>query len=132
MADAGFVTGSEAKSPELRRLSLARRFVVFIAAFAFVLQSYIVQTHVHGVGFGAAAGISAQRAPEPDKTPADHGSTDCPLCQAVIHAGAFVAPSAPVLYLPFTWINAAAMIFTSFATAAATAHDWRSRAPPRP
>jgi hypothetical protein len=91
LANAGFVTGSEAKSPDAWRLSLARRFVVFIAAFGFVLQSYIAQTHFHGVFQGPhpATGIATSHAPGPQKTPFDHGSTDCPLCQAVIHAPAF-------------------------------------------
>lgn len=133
LANAGFVTGSEAKSPNVWRLSLARRFVVFIAAFGFVLQSYIAQTHFHGVfqGRDASAGIALSHAPSPDKSPFNHGSTDCPLCQAVIHAGAFVAPVAPVLLLPFTWINAAAIVFAASATSATSAHDWQSRAPPR-
>jgi hypothetical protein len=127
------VTGSEAKSPELWRVSTARRFVVFIAAFAFVLQSYIAQTHIHGMlaGFGGASGVTTQHAPGPEKAPFDHGSTDCPLCQAVIHAGAFVAPTAPVLHLPFMWTSAAAVAFTAFVVSAASAHDWQSRAPPR-
>jgi hypothetical protein len=133
LANAGFVTGSEAKSPDVWRLSLARRLVVLVAAFAFVLQSYVVQTHIHGLlaRVGGAVGVTTQHAPGAEKSPFDHGSADCPLCQAVIHAGAFVAPAAPLLHLPFTWTNAAAVVFTAVATSAASAHDWQSRAPPR-
>jgi len=111
----------------MRRLGPARRFVVFVAALAFALQSYIAQTHIHD----GVPGFAPRLATGQGKLPADRGQADCPLCQAVIHVGVFVAPASLVLILPFAWVKTDLLVFTARAASAAAAHDWRSRAPPR-
>ena len=128
------MTAAAAQTLGIRRASPARRFVVFIAALAFALQSYITQTHIHDAsqGLGGAVKIAATQSPAQGKAPLHDGRTDCPFCQAVIHAGAFVAAATPLLYLPFTLVETVALIFTARATSDAAAHDWQSRAPPRP
>lgn len=127
------MTAAVAESPGTRRLSPARRFVVYIALFAFALQSYITQTHIHdgSQGFGGIAKIAATQPPAHGKAPFHDSKTDCPLCQAVIHAGIFVAPATPLLHLPFTLVETVAPVFTLAVASNATAHDWQSRAPPR-
>jgi len=111
----------------MRRSSPARRFVVFVAMFAFALQSFIAQTHIHAE---SPAGI-AKIATTSSKAPADHSQADCPFCQAVVHVGSVVASAPPLLRLPYSWVQTAAVIFTAGAISGSTAHDWQSRAPPR-
>jgi hypothetical protein len=111
----------------MRRSGPARRFVVFIAVFAFALQSFIAQTHIHAESL---AGI-IKTVTTPGKAPIDHGQADCPFCQAVTHVGSVVASAPPLLRLPYSWVETAALGFTAIAIFVATAHDWQSRAPPR-
>ncbi len=117
----------------MRHLSPARCVVVFIAAFAFAVQSYITQTHIHhgSQGFGDIAKIVTTQSPAHDKTHPDDSSADCPFCQAVLHVGVFVASAPPFLHLPFVWIGTATLAFTVRAAFGTAAHDWQSRAPPR-
>ena len=117
----------------MRRSGPARCFVVFIAVFAFALQSYVTQTHIHDASqvFGGVAKIAATQSPAPGKAPSHDNKADCPLCQAVIHAGIFVSPATPLLHLPFTLIETVVPVLTLAAASNATAHDWQSRAPPR-
>jgi hypothetical protein len=116
-----------------RPLSVARRFVVFAALLAFALQSYIAQTHIHDA-WQAAGGVARLATPgsaQPGKSPLDHSRTDCPFCQAVTHLGAALASPAPLLTLPFAWIETTAIVLTARADSVSAAHHWKSRAPPR-
>ena|ERR1700733_691709 len=113
----------------MRRSGRARRFVVFIAVFAFALQSFIAQTHIHAESLAGIVKIATTSSP--DKAPADHSQADCPFCQAVMHVGSAVASAPPLLRLPYSWVETAALVFTAVAMSGSTAHDWQSRAPPR-
>lgn len=115
----------------LRRLSPARRIVMFVAVLAFALQSYIAQTHIHDAWQAAGGIVRLATQPSPDKSPIDHNRADCPFCQAVLHVGAALASPAPLLTLPFVWVLTAPLIFTTRADSVSAAHDWKSRAPPR-
>ncbi len=110
------------------RFEPARRFVVFLAVFAFALQSFIAQTHIHAESLAGIVKI-ATTSPA-SKAPIDHSQADCPFCQAVIHVGSVVASSPPLLRLPFSWVESLALVFTAVATSSSAAHDWQSRAPP--
>ncbi len=111
----------------MRRSGLARRFVVFVAVFAFALQSFIAQTHIHAEALAGTAKVAATSG----QAPIDHSQADCPFCQAVTHVGSVVASAAPLLRLPFSWVETAALVLTAVAMSGSTAHDWQSRAPPR-
>ena len=117
----------------MRRIGPARRFVVFVAALALALQSYIAQTHVHDAlrSFDGTAKITDARSPAQNQSPFDHRSADCPLCQAVIHGGVFITPATLFLNLPFLWVETFRPAFTAPDASIASAHDWQSRAPPR-
>jgi hypothetical protein len=69
----------------------------------FALQSFLTQTHIHGVlqpfAGPAIAKIDAG-ASGSSKVPADSSPFDCPFCQAVAHSGLFFVPAAPLLRLP--------------------------------
>jgi hypothetical protein len=112
---------------------LASRFAVFVVAFAFAMQSYIAQTHIHAEqqSVGGIAKIVSTELASHSKTPLNGNRVDCPLCQAVTHAGAFVSPTALILHLPFIWSEGIALVDAARAATDASAHDWQSRAPPR-
>jgi Protein of unknown function (DUF2946) len=124
------MTAAAAESPGIRRGNPARRFVVFIAILAFAFQSYITQTHIHELQ-GFRGGATATHSSAPSKTPLRDSQTDCPFCQAVIHAGFFVASAAPTLRLPVALVETVALVSTAPETTDPVAHDWQSRAPPR-
>jgi hypothetical protein len=130
LAIASFMTIAFTRYSGSRRTGWASRFVVFFAALTFVLQSYVTQTHIHdGHQHSGIANIAETHSPGHGKTPFD-SPADCPLCQAVTLAGAFVASATPVLCLPFVWVKAEALVFAVQTTSISTPHHWRSRAPP--
>ena len=102
------------------RLNLAKlpwwrqAFLFFIGA-AFLLQSYVTQTHIHPLAPPPATGNRLASldsdtpvkvgkpdhgAPSRDRLPANDDPAKCPLCQAVGHAGQYVWPHAAVFILP--------------------------------
>ena len=129
---AGFMTVVAAGSSGIRRASPASGFVVFVTLLAFVLQSFIAQTHIHGssLDFAGVAKIAVTQPPTHGKTPSDNGAVDCPFCQAVVHAGALLAPAPPLLLLP-AGARYETLFVTMRAIAVASAHSWQSRAPPQ-
>jgi hypothetical protein len=128
----GLVTAAGAKYRGVRRIGLARRLVVFVAALAITLQAYVAQTHRHDTfrSFDGTAKIADARSPAQNGSPFDHRSADCPLCQAVIHGGVFITPAILLLNLPFLWVETFMPAFTAPDASIASAHDWQSRAPP--
>ncbi len=122
------MTASVATSDKIR----GARAIAWLLLIAFTLQSFITQTHIHGV-FGADGGIAIVKALEnPHKTKAPTENTaDCPFCQAITHAGAFFAPSASTLILRVIWAKMLAPILISAATDSSSSHPWQSRAPPQ-
>jgi hypothetical protein len=114
-------------------MSLARRAVVLVVAFTMALQCYLAQTHIHSLpqGFGGAVRIATEQTPGPSKAPVDHSPMECPLCQAIVHAGAAVLSATPILDLPFAWVETVRLTSALRPSADVTAHEWQSRAPPR-
>jgi hypothetical protein len=108
----------------------ARRYITLFALLAFFLQSFAVQSHVHPLDKPATVAAAVNNIPAPVKTidPVDLGS--CRLCQELVHAGAFVAPSA--FAVPASQ-SATAIVFAALPLLAgilAPAFAWQSRAPP--
>lgn len=106
---------------------------MFAALLAFALQSFIAQTHIHDAwqASGDIVRLAAPGSAQPGKSPLDHSRPDCPFCQAVTHLGAALASPAPLLTLPFAWIETTVFVFTARADSVSAAHHWKSRAPPR-
>lgn len=108
---------------------------MFVAVLAFVLQSYVTQTHIHTAQPSSVGGASQThvlgQVPGQSKSPLDNSPVDCPFCQAIAFAGFFVIASPPLLHLPFAWVETDALIFTARTISRAITHDWQSRAPPR-
>ena len=79
-------------------MGFASRCIVFLAIFAFALQTYIVQTHIHNAAHGAAASArTLHRRCARDKAPLDnspHGLSLLPGRRAGGHPAAGDAASA--------------------------------------
>ena len=115
------------------RSDMARNFVALLVAFAFALQSFLTQTHIHGVPavFGGSTIVKIDAdSSGGSKAPADSSPLDCPYCQAIAHSGLFFMPAAPLLRLPAELVHSIlAPDFVQVIKIAATLHR-RSRAPP--
>ena len=111
----------------ISRSSSTRKWMGVLALLAFFFQSLVVQTHIHQPQSPAAA--ASQHVPAPLKTqdPIDQ----CRLCQELVHAGTFLAPSAAVSLLSLTFVAVSIARVLTFAADPATAFAWQSRAPPR-
>jgi hypothetical protein len=107
----------------------AKRWVTIVALLAFFLQSLVVQTHIHQPvqPFQTVAAHLPGPAPLKGPDPIDQ----CRLCQELVHAGAFVTPSAST---GLTSMAIAATVFSAAPNALVSltrAFAWQSRAPPR-
>ena len=114
----------------------ARLAITFFALLAFTLQTYVTQTHIHGVSpvnFAATTSAldgSAAQKHLPDKLPPSNDPANCPICQEILHSGHYVTPSATVLLLPIAAAFTIASIVEIVTIAAVYSHGWKSRAPP--
>ena len=115
------------------RTDIGRNVLALLVAFAFALQSFLTQTHIHGVptvfdGSGIVKIDSGSSGG--GKAPADTSPLDCPYCQAIAHSGLFFMPAAPLLRLPAELAHrVVAPDFVQLIRSAATLQQ-RSRAPP--
>ena len=121
--------GGRAPKGDAKRLA-----VTLVALLAFVLQTFVVQTHIHGVAQVAAAPLgveqSAGHGTQPDKFPPGDDPANCPICQELLHAGSFVTPTAAAL-LVSTVATTIAIVFVELAAVTQTyPHGWSSRGPP--
>jgi len=117
----------------VQRGNLGWRSVTWLLLFAFTLQSFITQTHIHRepkARAGTTIGKVLDSVSRQDKSPSGNDTTTCPFCQAFVHAGAFFASAAPLLLLPVVWTECATPCLIPTAVRAPSAHGWQSRAPP--
>src|SRR5579871_1012547 len=107
-------------------------FVVLLVAFAFALQSFVTQTHLHRVTPELGGGIVqlVHTGQAGGSVPSDTNPLDCPYCQAVAHSGVFYQPPPPLLLLPAMQSEAAMFPAALLSSTKAGAINWRSRAPP--
>ncbi len=126
------MTAETAENSGIRNRGVASRLVVFVSAIAFVLQSFIAQTHIHARNEAIRDNVefAAVSSPAHGKTPINNGTQDCPFCQAIVHAGAFLTPTPPFLALPVRAETAVPFV-ELYAVHRAATHNWHSRAPPQ-
>ena len=106
-----------------------KRLGLLALVFAFALQAYFIQTHLH----------LQQLAPAKLQTMVSDGTASvdpldpatCKLCSEIIHNGATITPSAPALLLLLNWIATAVPVAQLPSTDLVPATGWQSRAPPR-
>lgn len=108
--------------------------VTLFALLAFALQSYTTQTHIHKPVLPGWAGIAAAldlNVPvKGDKAPTKQDQQNCPLCQGVAHAGAFVSPTAAAVLAPTLSVQIIATVLGTAISFDTLSHDWQSRGPP--
>ncbi len=109
----------------------ASRLVTWFALLAFFFQGLAVQTHIHAPDQAPVAKMAvhtaAPAAPTKNQDPVDQ----CRLCQELVHAGAYIAPSAALLAAPLTFFRAIPLALAPARARSAPAFAWQSRAPPR-
>ena len=125
-----------ARSPRtlLKVRNGARLAITLVALLAFALQTLVLQTHIHGAPLVGTAGVTlaVEKGQSPDKLPPANDPANCPICQELLHAGAFVAPTAATFQVA-TIATVIDFVFAQiFATTQTYAHGWKSRAPPIP
>lgn len=112
-----------------------RLWVTLFTLLAFAFQSYSTQTHIHKPTLSGFAGIAAALDldfPAKDgKAPVKQDQQNCPLCQGMAHAGAFISPSAAAALLPTLSVQIIAFATNVAIVFDAFSHDWQSRGPPR-
>ncbi len=108
--------------------------LTWLLALAFALQSYVTQTHIHGVSEPTAHAITIDgigKATSPIDTPTGKRTADCPLCQAIGNAGAFLTPIIPLVFMLAQSFERVPSRNDHYLLGTAIAHNWRSRAPPQ-
>ncbi len=114
------------------RFHVARLALIFVTLFAFTLQTFVVQTHIHGSASASAViGKSAAHDRQPDKLPLGNDPANCSICQELLHAGAYVAPTAAAWQPVITATFVDAVVLEIRTLARTHSHGWKSRAPPR-
>jgi hypothetical protein len=125
-------TGAQGARVPLAGQSLAYalpRALVLLLLACLLIQGTAVQTHVHFVAQARSAAADASaHAAKPDKGDA---AGDCPLCQEMAMAGAYLLPQAIVLPPPpASFLGAGAATIAEFGLHT-PALGWLSRAPPQ-
>ena len=110
---------SIAKSPA----NFARVWLTLVALFAFTLQSVITQIHFHDATPVTSIGGKAVPGKNSD-------SQNCPICQAILHAGHFTQASVSAIPLPVFTSYALKLSASFLSIAQGPAHSWQSRGPP--
>ena len=114
-----------------QRTSVARLAVTLFALFTFTFQSFVVQVHVHEASRSASSTLDIGKVSQPGKLPANGDQSDCPICQAMLHAGQFVTPSAVAFGLPSFALFFVIAVASGGQGTQSGSHNWQSRAPPR-
>lgn len=116
---------ASARRPLLQRLGL------LALVFAFALQAYFVQTHIHQqltqplVKIVSMDGAGSTLPSDP-LDPAT-----CKLCREIVTTGVAVTPAAPALLLLLDWVATSIPVAQLPATAIPPESGWQSRAPPQ-
>ena len=122
------------------RRSPAQALLIAFTVFSFVLQSLSTQTHIHPSGSGGISwtfGIADRALPvvpqagKSSGNPVQDDLTHCAFCDAIAHAGAFVASAPALLVLPSQTFSVIPLELAVPAYVDAASHFWHGRAPPR-
>ena len=112
------------------RPTTARQWLAVFALLSFFLQSLAVQTHIHQQPPLAPAKAATQGTSAPGPVKSQDPMDQCRLCQELVHAGNFVAPSPIVALASLSFIPAIFAALAGSTNRSATAFAWQSRAPP--
>jgi hypothetical protein len=138
-----FTLGSSLKASirRLGRSSLWQRVLLAFTLVAFGWQSYVTQTHIHFErsfaagwtefsGHGSKAFSAKADGSKHDKYPANEDPANCPICQEILYAGQYVAPTALWVLPPTSAVSTTTVADADLPFVSTISHDWRGRAPP--
>jgi hypothetical protein len=98
---------------------------------ALVVQGFATQTHFHRQNvFPDSFASAAKHLPGHDKFPLNDDPANCPICQQIIHAGQFVAPTWLNPFLLILAISTIEIVNIALPGFDAVSHSWRGRGPP--
>jgi hypothetical protein len=118
-------------------LQARRALVALVCIFAFALQGYIAQTHIHIaelvkpdiVAVSGADHIADLQRDGPDQKQDD--PSKCPYCQVSASVGSALWTTAPVLLVSLIGSVIEPIAAEFIARDAAPSYVWRSRGPPQ-
>jgi hypothetical protein len=111
-----------------------RLAITLLALCTFSVQSFVVQTHIHGLAtLSAAAPVAGPvvKAPHDPKAPPDGDPASCQICQEFLHGGIYVLPSAIAALPPTLAVEQVVLLLVPQAASNQTSHSWMGRAPPQ-
>ena len=109
----------------------------WLCVFAFALQGYVIQTHIHHVGEAPGidqvfTGKTAPDEPSPGKAPLPDDPFHCQLCQQAHLSGVYVTPAAiAALPAPMSGVSVVRRALQAVAISRIVTHSWHGRAPPQ-
>ena len=114
-----------------------RVFLALVCVFAFAIQGYIAQTHIHvaelakpDVAIVSGANHAADSQPgDPDQKQDD--LSKCPYCQVSASVGSALWATPPVLLVSLIGSVVEPIAAEFIGRDAAPSYVWRSRGPPR-
>jgi len=113
------------------RPATSRKWLAVFALLSFFLQSLAVQTHIHQQFPATTAKVTTQGTSAPAPAKSQDPMDQCRLCQELVHAGHFVAPSALAAFANLSLVAAIFATLPVLLDRSAPAFAWQSRAPPR-
>lgn len=141
------IKGARTHARVPRKLLFGHVLVACLGLLAIMLQSLVVQTHIHvqqpavsaqavglitlaAASFSDSALASGETATPVDKYPVSRDPANCALCKELTHSGQYVSSASVLATLPFpATVNVIA--FREIAPSLfAASHNWRGRAPP--
>jgi len=105
------------------------RLLNLVVLFAFSVQSFLVQTHLHNLPRMTAA-TSQVTISAPDSATVPFDADTCLLCQEFVHSGAYLTPAAVAALPPSAAISLLPQTAVATAAVRLVSHIWMGRAPP--
>ena len=126
------MTGRKPSRAATRRApSKARLALAFLMLFAFTLQAFVTQTHIHIGSNAVTAGVVVEKTTPGKTSPLDNESTNCLFCQEMLHSGQFVTPAAAAILLSVNYVSIVPIHVVLPLFVGAIPHGWQGRAPPQ-
>ncbi|MGB8602106.1 MAG: DUF2946 family protein [Rhizomicrobium sp.] len=107
-----------------------RALIALLTLIFFSTQTYLIQTHIHNLGFARAATSATQIVTSPASSKAPLDADQCPLCQEAAHSGAYVLPAIAATLATSVSFTLVPLVEVPRIFARAITHTWQGRAPP--
>jgi hypothetical protein len=115
----------------IRHSSTGRLLLVAFMALTLFFQGYVTQSHFHTQNELTNTNVlKAGGAPGHDNNTPSDDPDNCPICQQLMHAGQFVAPTSLVYFSALLAISVIEIVTLAIPRFDAISHSWRGRGPP--